>query len=85
MIHTITHRTVAIFPLNGTLDAGGYEILKTENELGEFVHGLPNFTVIDHSHGYRVIAGFETFGEAIALCLSNAGWGQHKIEDVTNA
>lgn len=81
MTHLVNYRTVATFPLNGDLErAGGYSVLITEDENGNPVHGLPRFTLVDHTHGFHVIRSARTIGEAVAACLGNNGWAEHRCE-----
>jgi hypothetical protein len=90
----VKYRPVAEFPLSGgpVEETGGYRVLSTEDQNGEHVHGLPNYSVMEYLHyGYfpngqncRVKAGFATFEEAIALCLHNCGWGDFTITRATD-
>ena len=77
---TFWFRQVAAFPLNGE---GGYEIHLLETDWPRFMpDDTKRFYVVDlHQDGDP--RAFATFGEAIARCLNNAGWGTYKIEDVT--
>lgn len=74
LVTVVTHRLVATFPLNGDLAFGGYLVQITEDERGEFVHGLAHFTVTDADTG-RVVFGCSTFHAAVAYCLGRSGWG----------
>jgi hypothetical protein len=71
---TVSYRLVATFPLSG--EGTGYSILRTEDERGEHVHGLPHYSIMFEG---RVIRGEDTFEDAIATCLRNAGWGHHVV------
>lgn len=75
LVIPVIHRTVATFPLNGDLAFGGYIVTITEDDRGEHVHGLPNFTVTDADTG-RVVWGCSTMRDALAYCLGRTGWGE---------
>lgn len=57
--------------------SAGSSVTVTENpETGEFVHSLPHFTV---AQAGKILAGFDTLAEAVALCLHNEGWGDYVL------
>lgn len=72
LVTVVNHREVIRF-------SAGSTITITENaETREFVHGLPHFTVAMEG---KVMAGFDTLAEAVALCLHNEGWGDYVVRE----
>ena len=80
---TPTERLVARFPLNGdeSMLTGGYDIMIRETlPTGETV----GFVVYDRGYVPARAVQVTDLSDALALCLSNNGFGQFRIKDVTS-
>jgi len=79
----LRERVVATFPLNGQHEHAPYIVILEAPE--EVWDGQGFRYYFDPRYRPRDFTHFDAFHEAIARALSNNGWGQYRIKDVTNA